>query len=40
MREIKFRGFSVALDEFVYGFLEYNKQDKLYFIDGYIVYTI
>lgn len=39
MREIKFRGFSVALDEFVYGFLEYNKQDKLYFIDSYIVYT-
>ncbi len=39
MRTIKFRGFSVALNEFVYGLLEYNKQDKIYYIDGYIVYT-
>lgn len=39
MRTIKFRGFSVALDEFVYGLLEYERQDKIYYIDSYVVYT-
>ena len=38
MRTIKFRGYSIALDEFVYGYLEYDKQDKTYSIDSYVVY--
>ena len=38
MRKIKFRGISIVLDEFVYGYLSYDKSKGVDIIDGYTVY--
>ena len=37
MRTIKFRGFSIALNDFVYGYLHYYERYDEYAIDDYAV---
>ena len=37
MRTIKFRGFSIALNDFVYGYLDYYERYDEYAIDDYAV---
>lgn len=37
MRTIKFRGFSIALNDFVYGYLHYYERHDEFAIDDYAV---